>query len=245
LKRGKQGTRVTKFISFDMDGTLIDSEFTDWVWGHGIPALYAEKRGVPFEEAKAYVEAEYRKVGEGAVEWYDIQYWFRFFQLDSSWRDLMERYVDRINVYPDVNHTLKRLGDKFPLVLTSNAGREFIDVEMKATGIWRFFDRIFSATSDFREVKKTINCYQRICRVLGAEPQEIVHVGDHYEFDYLIPRTLGIHAFYLDRSAQQRGDYILWDLRDLEKRLPGDGKRRRLRVLSEGKKAKGFQEKED
>jgi phosphoserine phosphatase len=65
-------TKVPKIISFDMDGTLIAPEFTDWVWSHGIPTLYAEKFGTPFEAAKAFVEGEYRKVGEGATEWYDI-----------------------------------------------------------------------------------------------------------------------------------------------------------------------------
>jgi HAD superfamily hydrolase (TIGR01549 family) len=210
---------MAKIISFDMDGTLVDPEFTDWVWSHGIPSLYAEKVGLPFEAAKAFVEGEYRKVGEGAIEWYDIKYWFRFFQLEMGWQVLMERYVDKINIYPDVNHLLDRLKDHFILVLTSNAGREFIDVELKATGLGRYFDRIFSATSDFGEVKKTIGFYHRICQILGASPQEIVHVGDHYEFDYLVPRALGIRAFYLDRSGEQRGDFIISDLRDLEKGL--------------------------
>ena len=210
---------MAQIISFDMDGTLIDSKFTDWVWSHGIPTLYAEKFGIPFEAAKAFVEGEYRKVGEEAIEWYDIKYWFRFFQLEMHWQILMERYIDKIKVYPDVNHILERLKNKFSLILTSNAGREFIDIEMEATGLGRYFDRIFSATSDFGDVKKTVSFYRRICEILGANPHEIVHVGDHYEFDYLVPRKLGIHAFYLDRSAGQRGDFVLWDLRDLEKRL--------------------------
>ncbi len=210
---------MPKIISFDMDGTLVDPEFTDWVWGHGIPTLYAEKAEIPFEEAKAFVVKEYLKVGEGAIEWYDIKYWFQFFQLEESWEVLMERYTDKINIYPDVNHILGCLKDSFLLVLTSNAGREFIDMEMEATGLGRYFNRIFSATSDFGEVKKTVGFYQRICQILGVRPQEIVHVGDHYEFDYLVPRSLGIHAFYLDRSGEQRGDFILQDLRDLEKRL--------------------------
>jgi len=210
---------MPQFISFDMDGTLIDPIFTDYVWGQGIPTLYAEKVGLPFEAAKAFIEKEYRKVGEGAIEWYDIKYWFRFFQLEQSWKVLMKQFVDKINVYPDVNHILERLKDKFQLILTSNAGREFIEIELEATGLGKYFDQIFSATSDFREVKKTIEFYQRICQILGVSPQEIVHIGDHYEFDYLVPRRLGIRAFYLDRSGEQKGVFILQDLRDLEKRV--------------------------
>jgi FMN phosphatase YigB (HAD superfamily) len=214
-----QGMKMPKYISFDMDGTLIDPEFTDWVWGHGIPTLYAGKKGISFEESKAFVEGEYRKVGEEAIEWYDIKYWFQFFQLEMDWKILMERYIDKINVYPDVNHILARLKDRFSLILTSNAGREFIDIELKATGLGMYFDRIFSATSDFGEVKKTIGFYHRICQILGARPLEVVHVGDHYDFDYLIPQKLGIRAFYLDRSGGRRGDFVIRDLRDLEKRL--------------------------
>ena len=211
---------MVKFVSFDMDGTLIGPEFTDWVWGHGIPALYAEKTGLSFEAAKAFVVEEYRKVGEGAIEWYNIKYWFNFFQLEESWRVLMNRFADTINVYPDATPILERLQDKFQLVLTTNAAREFIDVEMEAAGLRRYFNRIFSATSDFGEVKKTIDFYRRVCQILEADPQEIVHVGDHYEFDYLVPRKLGIHAFYLDRTGQKKEGFVLWDLMDLEKRFP-------------------------
>jgi putative hydrolase of the HAD superfamily len=214
-------SKMPKIISFDMDGTLVDAEFTDWVWGHGIPTVYAKKAGVPFEEAQAFVTQEYLKVGEGAIEWYDIKYWFRFFQLDESWKTVMEWYTDKIRVYPDVHHLLQRLEGKFPLILTSNAGREFIDLEMEATGLGKYFCRVFSATTDFRVVKKTVNFYQRICEILETRPQEIIHVGDHYEFDYLVPRSLGIRAFYLDRSGKRRGDGVIPELKDFEERFSG------------------------
>jgi HAD superfamily hydrolase (TIGR01549 family) len=211
---------MVKFISFDMDGTLVDSVFTDWVWSHGIPTLYAAKAGISFEEAKKFVEGEYHKVGEGAIEWYDIKHWFRFFELDEDWKTLMDRYVDTIHVYADVSDVLKALKAHFPLVLTSNAGREFIDIEMAATGLRGYFDRIFSATSDFGVVKKTVDFYRRICLILEVSPEEVVHVGDHYDFDYRVPRGLGMHAFYLDRTGKQGGDFVLSDLRQLEERLP-------------------------
>jgi putative hydrolase of the HAD superfamily len=210
---------MTRFISFDMDGTLIDPEFTDWVWGHGIPTHYSRRSGLPFEKAKAFVEQEYQKVGEGAIEWYDIKYWIRFFKLEVDWRSLMEQFAHTIKSYPDVNEVLDHLRGRFPLALTSNAGREFIDLEMEATGLGSYFSKIFSATSDFGLVKKTARFYRDVCRSLGVAPEEILHVGDHYEFDYLVPRSMGIHAFYLDRSGQHQGEFILSNLGQLEERL--------------------------
>ena len=207
---------MPKIISFDMDGTLVDPEFTDWIWGHGIPKLYAQKAGMSFNEARAFVVEEYHKVGEGAIEWYDIKYWLNLFQLDQNWKTLMESYVDKISVYQDVNPILEHLKERFPLILTSNAGREFIDIEMEATGLGKYFDRIFSATSDFQMVKKRSDFYRRICEILRVEPKEIIHVGDHYEFDYLVPQSLGIQAFYLDRSGKKMGDFIVSNLSDLE-----------------------------
>src|SRR4030042_3295902 len=211
---------MAEYISFDMDGTLIDAEFTDWVWGHGIPTLYARRSGLDFEEAKAFVEREYQKVGDGAIEWYDINYWLRLFKLETNWRVLMERYADKIKVYPDVNQVLDRIRERFPLILVSNAGREFIDIEMNATGLGRYFTKVFSATSDFRLVKKTESFYHGVCRMLNVEPERIVHVGDHYEFDYLVPRRVGIQAFYLDRPGQQKGGATLRDLSELEEKIP-------------------------
>ena len=71
-----------------------------------------KRQDFPFEEAKDLVVKEYLKVGEGAIEWYDIKYWFQFFQLEESWKVLMERYVDKISIYPDVNHILECLRGK-------------------------------------------------------------------------------------------------------------------------------------
>ena len=210
---------MPKIISFDMDGTLVDPEFTDWVWLHGIPELYSQKRGLSFEEARARVVEEYQKVGEGATEWYDIQYWFRRFQFDEAWETLMKRYADKIRAFEDAHPILERLKERYPLVLTSNAGREFIDIEMEVTGMGRYFDRIFSATTDFRMVKKTAQFYQQVCDLLEVNPEEMVHVGDHYEFDYLVPKSIGMKSFFLDRSGQRDGHSVLFDLRDLERIL--------------------------
>ena len=61
---------MVKIVSFDLEGTLVDMTFSDKVWNEGIPALYAQKTGLKFEEAKRIVLNEYMKVGEERIEWY-------------------------------------------------------------------------------------------------------------------------------------------------------------------------------
>ncbi len=68
-------------------------------------------------------------------------------------------------------------------------------------------------------MKKTATFYRQICEILKSEPNEITHIGDHFEFDYLVPRSLGIRAYYLDRSGKEKGEFVLSDLRDIEGKI--------------------------
>jgi len=208
-----------KVISFDLDGTLVESEFNEWVWGVGIPQLFAEKRRIPFEEAKEIVEGEYRKVGDGSLEWYDIKYWFNFFQLNASWKSLLNRFSHKIRTYPGVSRVLQDLSSRYRVIIISNAAREFIDMEVEVAELRRYFSKIYSATSDFGQIKKTAQFYGHICRLLRISPQEMVHVGDHWEFDYLVPKGLGIEALHIDRSWTRKGDDVIRDLAEVGERL--------------------------
>ncbi|UCD72275.1 MAG: HAD family hydrolase [Syntrophobacterales bacterium] len=208
-----------KVISFDMDGTLVEPEYSEWVWGMGIPQLFAERRGISFDEAKKIVEEEYRKIGDGSLQWYDIKYWFNFFQLDGNWKQLMNRFSHRIKIYPEVSKVLQDLFSDYRLIIISNAAREFVDIEVEVAALRGYFSRIFSATSDFGQIKKTAEFYGHICRLLGIRSTEMVHVGDHWEFDYLVPKSLGIKALHIDRSWSRSGDDVIRNLEEVGHRL--------------------------
>lgn len=201
-----------QYLSFDLDGTLVGLDFTDLVWHQGIPALYARRAGMDLVQAQELVLREYQRVGDGALEWYDIAYWFGYFDLSGGWQDLLEQYAAQVRVYPEVHETLSRLRERYSLIVLSNAAREFIDIEMDRGGLAEYFDLIVSATSDFGLVKKSPEFYRRICELLGIGPQELTHIGDHWEFDYQIPRELGVAAFYLNRGRDRSGPDIIHDL---------------------------------
>lgn len=214
---------MIKFISFDLDGTLMKSTYADLVWLEGVPKFYAKEKGIDIEKAKKYLKKEYDTIGDNRAEWYDLEYWFHRFNLKNNWRDLLEKYRYAIEPFPEVPNVLRRLYQKYELIIISNAKREFIEIELLETKLRKYFTSVFSSTSDFHKVKKVVKkvpeFYETICNKIGINPNEMIHIGDHKEFDYTIPMKLGIQSFYLNRKKTTKGEYIVYDLEEFEKRI--------------------------
>ncbi len=210
---------MIRFISLDMDGTLVNSRFVDKVWMEGMPRLYAEKHGLDFHAAKEYVVGEYMKIGSDKLEWYQLQYWIDKFQLKVNKDELLQSFEDEIEPYPEVRETLDLLSENYELVVTSNAAREFIEIELDDMG--HYFKETFSATSDFREVKKSPLVYGAVCKHLGAKPFEVMHIGDHYSYDYEAPLDAGLDALFLDRQGMRSGSEVVGDLREAVEKICG------------------------
>jgi HAD superfamily hydrolase (TIGR01549 family) len=210
---------MIRVISLDMDGTLVNSRFVDKVWMEGMPMLYAEKTGLDFPVAKSYVVVEYMKIGSDKLEWYDLLYWIERFGLKVGKDELLQMYEDDIETYPEVQEVLDLLAESYELVVTSNAAREFIDIELE--GLSDYFSETFSATSDFREVKKSHLIYGTVCAHMGAKPFEVLHIGDHYNYDYESPLEAGLDALFLDRKGERSGREVVGDLREAIELIDG------------------------
>jgi putative hydrolase of the HAD superfamily len=204
-----------RVISFDADGTLVTPYFTDAIWHEAIPARYAQKWGLSLEEARSRVLKEYQEVGEQRMEWYDIRYWFRRFGF-SDHEGLLQSYRHMIALYPEVTQTLSALSSRYQLIVASGAARDFLDLLLD--GVQGHFVRVFSSISDHQSVK-TPEFYLEICRAMDIEPQEMIHVGDSWDFDFINSQQVGIGAFYLDRKRQRQGERVVGDLLEFGARL--------------------------
>jgi HAD superfamily hydrolase (TIGR01549 family) len=208
-----------KVISFDADGTLVTPDFSQAVWYEGVPTLYANKNGISFEEAKAFIEREYRVVGDLRVEWYDIKYWLQRFGLGPPEADherMLENYRHRVSCYPEVTQALSSLSKDYTLIVISCSTRDFLPYLLD--GIEGYFTRVFSTVSDYGQVK-TSEFYLEVCREMGISPQEMAHVGDLWEQDFLAAKEAGLKAFHLDRKNERKDGRSLASLAELEKRL--------------------------
>jgi putative hydrolase of the HAD superfamily len=209
-----------KVISFDLDGTLFNNRFVDSAWLQEIPRLYSVRKGVSIDDARKTVRREYDKVGKERLEWYDLHYWIRKFNLNVDSEELLKDLAHKIETYPEVPAVLEELKQKgFRLVVVTNARREFVELELKKAKMKNCFERVFSSTSDFETVKKTADLYQIVCNILKISPKEMIHVGDDRNFDFNVPRRLGILAFHLDRTGKSKGEFIIHNLEQLNRKL--------------------------
>jgi putative hydrolase of the HAD superfamily len=220
-----------KIISFDLDGTLVKSSYADLVWLEGLPEIYAMEKKIELQEAKNYLKKEYDRVGSNRKEWYDLEYWFNRFNLKFRWRELLERYRYAIEPFPETRDVLDRLHKNFDLIVISNAKREFIEIELEEARLKEYFSCFFSSVSDFHKVKKVRDFYLKICDKLGIKPYEMIHVGDHLEFDYETPKSVGIKSFYLNREKEAHGDHVVYDLREFEEKIKYQEPARRKKSL--------------
>ena len=208
-------------ISFDLDGTLVQPDYIDEVWMVGLPTIYSEEKGIKLEDAKKLISAEYDIIGEGSLNWYIIDYWFDRFDLESSPQELLEKYRERVSTYPEVFDVLTRLEKKYRLVLSSNASRPFLNLEIETAGLDRFFSHTFSSPSDFSLLKNSAEFYRKVLNILDIDSKDIVHVGDNYRCDYLAPKEIGIRSYFLDRSNSKEGKSVVSDLLGFEEVLDG------------------------
>jgi putative hydrolase of the HAD superfamily len=131
-------------------------------------------------------------------------------RLNIDGKELLRNFEHKIETYPEVPNVLEQLKQKgFRLIILTNAQRMFVDLELNKAKIGNYFDHVFSSTSEFRMVKKTENLYKKVCNALRISPQEMIHIGDDLNFDFNVPRRLGIPAFHLDRTGKNKGELNL------------------------------------
>jgi len=203
-----------KVISFDLHETLATSAFVGAVWYEGIPHVYAGRRGLSFDKAKELVILEYAKIDENSRDYFDLNFWSERLNL-GGYADAVEYCKGKVAYYPETFEVLRRLKQKYPLIIATSMPREFVPPIMAQLD--GFFTRVFSSYSDYFQFKCT-DFYVTVCWEMGIAPREMVHVGDNWTKDYEMPRAVGVNAVHLDRKGKP-GVNVITDLTQLEEKI--------------------------
>lgn len=115
------------------------------------------------------------------------------------------------DLFDDVIPCLTWLSKRYPLVAITNGNSD-----LKASKIRGFFREVLVAHT-FGCAKPDRRIFHAAADAAGVPAQQVLHIGDDFELDYLAARSAGMQAAWLVRTtnAAEVGDSV-WKIQDLQ-----------------------------
>jgi 2-haloacid dehalogenase len=210
-----------KFVSFDMNGTLIHFRIND-----AIRRALGDR--LPDEIADEFLRAgnEYR-IDECMGEWQpfhqivgrSLERTMRRFGLEYRAEDARAVYdeIPTWGPYPGVSEALRRLAEHYPLVILTNSDDVF--ASRLVENLEAPFEVVITA-EQMRVYKPRLRAFEYMLDKLGAAPDEIVHVSASPKYDLRPAAVMGIeHKVYMDRGFEHDEPWLgyerITDIADL------------------------------
>lgn len=132
-----------RVVLLDMDGTLLDLAFDNFIWRQAVPMRYAAAHGMSVDEARLSLEPRFRAVAH-TLPWYDLDYWTRITGVDVA--ALHHEFRDRIAIFDGSRAFLEAVRASGRAIwLATNAHTDSWRPKLAQTGIAHYFEHIVSS----------------------------------------------------------------------------------------------------
>jgi putative hydrolase of the HAD superfamily len=132
-----------KTLMLDMDGTLLDLAYDNYMWQEHIPAEFARQNDVSEATARERLAEKFRSL-EGKLSWYCLDHWSEELDLDIA--ALHRDENKRIGFLPGARHFLETVvGHDLRMLLVTNSHQETLAIKTEVTGVVDFFDGIYTS----------------------------------------------------------------------------------------------------
>ncbi len=197
-------------LMLDMDGTILDLAFDNFLWLHHVPEKYAEEHGVEPEEARKRLYAKFEEM-MGQLQWYCLDHWSDFLKLDVAeiHRDLNER----IGYLPGAEDFLKTLAEHdLRVIMVTNSHLEVLDIKDEVTGVKAHFDHIYSSHS-FGQPKERQEFWHALREVEDFDPATTLFVDDTHRVldsakEYGVEMLLEVSHPDTSKEPRESGNYV-------------------------------------
>ncbi|MFQ6005664.1 MAG: GMP/IMP nucleotidase [Woeseia sp.] len=163
-------------LMLDMDGTVLDLAFDNYVWNELVPEEFARVSGLGREAARTYLFSEYRNV-QGQLDWYCLDHWSEKLGLDIL--ALHRSVIERIGYLPGARKFLEAVSAReVRLLLVTNSHRDTLAVKTEVTGIADFFDSVYTS-HDVGAAKEDQSFWQALRQAESFDPKRTLFVDDN------------------------------------------------------------------
>ena len=163
-------------ILLDMDGTLLDLNFDNYVWNEALPAAYANKHSLNLESARASLIGHMREI-QGTISFYSFDYWTRYTELDII--ELHRNYAHLVEFRPGARSFLKwaKQAQKTTIIAT-NAHPDSIMVKDEVCGVSSLVDYVVSS-HHYDSPKETSEFWQRLKEEYNLNEKKCLFIDDN------------------------------------------------------------------
>lgn len=162
-------------LMLDMDGTLLDLAFDNYMWKELVPRRYAMQNDMPYDDARELLMAKYRAV-QGDLEWYCLDHW-----CDRLGIDVIQLHHDashRIGYLPGALQFLRKVHDlDIRVLLVTNADPDTLALKDAMTGLGDYFDGLHSS-HDYGFAKESQNFWNALQEDVGFDSETTLFVDD-------------------------------------------------------------------
>jgi len=162
-------------LMLDMDGTLLDLAFDNYMWKDLIPRRYAVANNLAFEDARDLLMSKYEAV-QGDLEWYCLDHW-----CDRLGLDVVQLHHDvshRIGYLPGALNFLRQICDRdVRVLLVTNAHPDTLALKDAMTGLGDYFEGLHSS-HDYGHAKESQQFWNALQDDVGFDPETTLFVDD-------------------------------------------------------------------
>jgi HAD superfamily hydrolase (TIGR01509 family) len=162
-------------LMLDMDGTVLDLAFDNYIWRKLVPERYAARHDLTFDNACDDLFGRFR-AAQGNLEWYCLDHWSDRLGLDVL---KLHREMDHlIGFLPGALKFLQEVqASDIRVLMVTNSHRDTLELKDDVTGVASFFDGVHSS-HDYGYAKEHQEFWHALQEEVGFDPETTMFVDD-------------------------------------------------------------------
>ena len=200
-------------VLLDLDGTLLDLAFDNFIWLARVAEIYAENHGLSLAETHAELAPRFHRV-QGTLEWYSIEYWSAQLGIDIA--RVHREEAHRVAWLPGARGFLERARERGKrLVLMTNSHPTILEIKNERTGVLGYLDAAYTSHG-FGAPKEDQRFWHAARRIETFDPARTLFVDDskavlHAAIDYGIRWVYGVKRPDSSREPHQHQEFAAID----------------------------------